>query len=117
MRALAAGNNDPSFPSATDTRTVDENERAGANVGAPVVATDADSDRLTYFLSGTDAAAFEINSSSGQLRTRAALDYEAESTYRLTVTATDPSGGFGEVTVTISVGNVQEAGTATLSPL
>ena len=117
VRALAAGNNDPSFPSATDTRTVDENERAGANVGAPVVATDADSDRLTYFLSGTDAAAFEINSSSGQLRTRAALDYEAESTYRLTVTATDPSGGFGEVTVTISVGNVQEAGTATLSPL
>ena len=33
------------------------------------------------------------------------------------VTATDPSGGFGEVTVTISVGNVQEAGTLALLPL
>ena len=33
------------------------------------------------------------------------------------VTATDPSGGSGEVTVTISVGNVQEAGTLALLPL
>ena len=118
VRAPAPGNNDPSFTPAPDTRTVDENEPAGSNVGAPFVATDADNDRLSYFLSGTDAAAFEINSSSGQLRTRAALDYEAESErIRWTVTATDPSGGFGEVAVTISVGNVQEAGTATLSPL
>ena len=117
VRAPAPGNTNPMFPSATDTRTVDENERAGTNVGAPVVATDADNDRLSYFLSGTDAAAFEINSSSGQLRTRAALDYEAQQTYAVDVTATDPSGGFGEVTVTISVGNVQEAGTVALLPL
>ena len=117
VRALAPGNTNPSFPSATDTRTVDENERAGTNVGAPVVATDADNDRLSYFLSGTDAAAFEINSSSGQLRTRAVLDYEVQRTYAVDVTATDPSGGFGEVTVTISVGNVQEAGTVALLPL
>ena len=117
VRAPAPGNNDPSFLSGTDTRTVDENERAGTNVGAPVVATDADNDRLSYFLSGTDAAAFEINSSSGQLRTRAVLDYEVQQTYAVDVTATDPSGGFGEVTVTISVGNVQEAGTVALLPL
>ena len=84
VRAPAPGNNDPSFPPATDTRTVDENERAGTNVGAPFVATDADNDRLSYFLSGTDAAAFEINSSSGQLRTRAVLDYEVQQSYRWT---------------------------------
>ena len=117
VRAPAPGNNDPSFLSGTNTRTVDENERAGTNVGAPVVAADADDDRLSYFLSGTDAAAFEINSSSGQLRTRAVLDYEVQQSYQVTVTATDPSGGFGEVTVTISVGNVQEAGTVALLPL
>ena len=137
VRALAPGNNDPSFPPATDTRTVDENERAGSNVGAPFVATDtrtvdenepagsnvgapfvatdADYDRLSYFLSGTDAAAFEINPSSGQLRTRTVLDYETKQSYQVDVTATDPSGGFGEVAVTISVGNVQEAGTVRLS--
>ena len=117
VRAPAPGNTNPSFLSGTNTRTVDENERAGTNVGAPVVATDADNDRLSYFLSGTDAAAFEINSSSGQLRTRAVLDYEVQQTYAVDVTATDPSGGFGEVTVTISVGNVQEAGTVALLPL
>ena len=117
VRALASGNSDPLFPSTTDTRTVDENERADTKVGAPFVATDADNDRLSYFLSGTDAAAFEINSSSGQLRTRAVLDYEVQRTYAVDVTATDPSGGFGEVTVTISVGNVQEAGTVALLPL
>ena len=100
-----------------DTRTVDENEPAGTIVGAPFVATDADNDRLSYFLSGTDAAAFEINSSSGQLRTRAVLDFETQQRYLVDVTATDPSGGFGEVTVTISVGNVQEAGTVALLPL
>ena len=117
VRALAPGNNDPSFTPAPDTRTVDENEPADTIVGAPFVATDADTDRLSYFLSGTDAAAFEINSSSGQLRTRAALDYEAKQSYQVDVTATDPSGGSGEVEVTISVGNVQEAGTVALLPL
>ena len=117
VRAPAPGNTNPSFTPAPDTRTVDENERAGTNVGAPFVATDADSDRLSYFLSGRDAAAFEINSSSGQLRTRAVLDYEVQQIYAVDVTATDPSGGSDEVTVTISVGNVQEAGTVALLPL
>ncbi len=119
VRALAPGNSDPSFPSASgpDTRTVDENEPVGTIVGAPFVATDTDNDRLTYFLSGTDAASFEINPSSGQLRTRTVLDYETQQSYQVDVTATDPSGGFGEVFVTITVGNVQEPGTVRLSLL
>ena len=115
VRALASGNSNPSFPSATENRNVDENERAGTIVGAPFVATDADNDGLSYFLSGTDAASFEINPSSGQLRTRTVLDFETQQSYLVDVTATDPSGGFGDVAVTISVGNVQEAGTVRLS--
>ncbi len=117
VRAFASGNTNPLFPSGPDTRTVDENEPVGTIVGAPFVATDTDNDRLTYFLSGTDAASFEIDSSSGQLRTRTVLDFETQQSYLVDVTATDPSGGFGEVTVTITVGNVQEAGTVALLPL
>ena len=85
-------NEDPSFALANDTRTIEENKPAGEPLGAPFQATDGDGDTLTYSLSGRDAADFEIDAASGQLRTRAALDYEAQSTYRLDVTATDPSG-------------------------
>ena len=70
-----------------------ENTGAGENVGAPVTATDADQeDTLTYKLSGTDAPSFSIVPASGQIQTKAALDYEAKSTYTVTVTATDPFG-------------------------
>ena len=47
------------------------------DIGRPVSATDADNDALTYSLDdSTDADSFSIDASSGQLRTRAALDYE-----------------------------------------
>ena len=39
---------------------MDENTRAGANIGAPVAAVDPESNRLTYTLTGTDADAFTI---------------------------------------------------------
>ena len=47
------------------TRMVAENTAAGANIGGPVVATDVDSgDTLTYTLGGTDAASFDIESTT-----------------------------------------------------
>ena len=53
-----------------------------ANIGTPVVATDVDSDdtadTLTYGLSGTDAASFAIDAETGQLKTKADLDYETK---------------------------------------
>ena len=42
-------------------------------------------------MEGTDAASFDIVSTSGQLRTKAALDYEAKSSYEVTVKAADAS--------------------------
>ena len=107
-------NEDPSFALANDTRTIEENRPAGEPLGAPFQATDGDGDTLTYSLSGTD---FEIDAASGQLRTRAALDYEAQSTYQLDVTATDPSGHSDFIRVTVTVENVEEPGTVTLSPV
>ena len=75
--AAAAANNAPEFTEGTSTtRSVAENTPSGANIGAPVAATDADSgDTLRYTLVwyGTDMASFAIVSTSGQLQTRAAL--------------------------------------------
>ena len=105
------------FPSATDTRTIPENTDAGVNLGAPFTATDGDNDLLTYSLdSSGDADSFSIDAVSGQLQTKAPLDYETTPSYTVTVTAEDPSGEADTITVTITVTNVEEAGTVTLSP-
>ena len=87
-------------------RSIRENTRAGTNLGAPVRATDANNDRLTYSTPESDY--FEVDASSGQLRTKAELDHEDEDEYTVTVTATDPGGGTGAVTVTITVTDVNE---------
>ena len=101
----------------TATRTVVENTPAGVDIGAPISATDSTDDPLTYTLSGTDAASFDIVSSSGQLRTKAPLDYETKNTYTVTITVHDdtlPNISYGDtiisftdtIDVTISVTNV-----------
>ena len=91
------------------TRTVAENTAANTNIGSAVAATDADTgDVLTYTLGGTNAAAFSINSTTGQLRTRAALDYETKSSYSVTVSVSDGNGESNSIPVTITVTDVSE---------
>ena len=60
------------------TRSVAENTASGQNIGRAVSATDPENGTLTYTLGGTDASSFSIVSTSGQLQTRAALDYETK---------------------------------------
>ena len=105
----------PEFSEENATRSVDENTEAGHAIGTPVTATDADT--LTYTLGGTDAASFSIVSGTGQLQTRAALDFEGKSSYKVTVIATDASGAATSIPVTITVNNLEEAGTVTLTLL
>ena len=63
-------------------RDVPENTPPGVNIEAPISATDADEDdlefgnSLTYKLGGTDADKFDIDPSTGQLITKAPLDFE-----------------------------------------
>ena len=104
-------NNAPTFTDGTSTtRTIAENTASGTNIGTAIAATDADTgDTLTYTLGGTDAAAFRINSTSGQLRTSAALDYETKSSYAVSISVSDGNGGSDSIAVAISVTNVNEA--------
>ena len=108
----SAGTPTPEFP-ATETgdRSVAENTAAGDNVGDPVTAMDADrDDTLTYALSGTDAASFDIDMGTGQIMVGAGtmLDFETTTSYMVVVTATDGSGANDTQMVTISVTNVDE---------
>ena len=117
-------NQRPTFPSTeSGARTVEENTRAGVSVGDPVAAEDMDDDRLTYSLSGTDAAAFSIVTTTGQLRTLEPLDFEDKPSYSVTVEVHDGLDGLGDPSmsiddtqaVTITIENVEEQGTVTLS--
>ena len=95
-------------------------ESGGA--GAPVAAADPDGDTLSYSLSGDDAGSFEIDASTGQLWSKAPLDYETQANYTLVVSVRDSRDFNGDpdtaidaaVTVTIVVVNVGEAGTLSL---
>ena len=104
----APTNNPPVFSSGTITRSVAENTASGQNVGAPVAATDDDDgDTLTYSLEGTDGGSFTIDSTSGQIQTSAALNYEAKSSYSVTVKVNDGTVNVAKA-VTISVTDVDE---------
>ena len=106
-------NNAPVFVEGTATeRSVAENTPAGRNIGGPVTATDLDEDVLTYSLSGADAASFGIVSATGQLRTRAPLDYEQKNTYSVAVLVSDGNGGTASIGVAINVTDVNETPTA-----
>lgn len=81
-----------------------------------VTASDADSDTLTYSLSGgDDAALFQIDASNGTITFRAAPDFEspqdkdANNAYSLVVTVSD--GDLSDTqSITVTVGNVDEDG-------
>ena len=102
-------NNAPVFVEGSATeRSVPENTPAGKNIGGPVTATDEDEDVLIYALSGADAASFSIVGTTGQLRTRAPLDYEKKNTYSVAVLVSDGKGGTDTIGVAINVTDVAE---------
>ena len=115
----------------TVTITVNNVEEAGKvsltwtrpQVGAEITAslTDPDDgDTLFYSLDVDSAAIFNIDSSNGQLKTKADLDQEAEETYTVTVSVRDSrnANGVGDmesdasinvtITVTITITDVNE---------
>ena len=111
----------PAFPSDEGGMREVEETRGGEahvaqDIGAPVAATDPDGDTLTYSIKdGSDL--FEIDS-SGQLRTKAAVDYEIPSSHKHTivvqVTDSKDIDGVADtviddtITVTITVTNLDD---------
>ncbi|MDE2943310.1 MAG: fibronectin type III domain-containing protein [Gemmatimonadota bacterium] len=80
---MTVPNRPPAFGSGTPSRSVAENSVAGTSVGAPVTASDADGDPLSYSLaSGGAASSFAVGPRTGQLEvaTGALLDYEGGDT-------------------------------------
>ena len=112
-------NTEPAFPaSETGDRSVPENTTGVVNVGAPVAAMEDDGDTLTYAISGSEAASFDVHASSGQLRTKAGVTYnhEAKGSYSFTLAVHDGKNRVGgastaiddSITVTVTVTNVDE---------
>ena len=95
---------------ASATRSLAENTPAGQNIGSPVRATDGDGGTLSYSLEGTDAASFNLVTTSGQLRTKAGViyDYESKNRYEVTVRVSDGQGGSATIGVTINLTDVSE---------
>ena len=109
-------NTAPRFDASTVTLRVNENSAEGAHVDSPVIAKDRDSnDRITYSLSGDDAAVFRLDRSSGQITVAGELDFETKDTYFVTMIATDRGRLNDEIGITIEVINVDEPGAVTLS--
>ena len=99
------------------SRSVKENTPPGRAIGAPITANDAEDDPLTYTLSGADAGAFTIDGATGQLRTKAPLDFETRRTYdALTVTVDDGHGHTDTRSLTVSVTDVDEPPTKPDAP-
>ena len=112
---VEGANSDPTFPMSTADREVAENTAAGQDVGAVLTATDSDMDTLTYSLEGTDAASFDLDTTttagSAQIQTKTGVtyDYEVKSSYTVVVKADDGHGGTpARVTVTIEITDVDE---------
>ena len=111
-------NERPEFSGATTSRSVVENTPAGRNIGLPVVAADQDrGDALTYILDNSAVEFFDIDETTGQLKTKSELNAESRTTYNVNLGVHDGKDDEGNpdttvdayIYVTITVENVDEA--------
>lgn len=105
--------NSPVFTKNFYKAFVDENTPAGVEI-LTVTATDKDqgsNGEIHYFLK-TDSDSFDLNSTTGVIRTREPLDYERQSVYKITVAAKDQPEGVvpkeGEAEVEINIRDVND---------
>ena len=104
-------------PSITGGQLVGRDENGDTTV-ATYTATDAESDNITWSVTGADAGFFTIaadpgNANLGVLTFNTVPDFETQSTYSVTIVAADDGepSMFSERAVTVTLENVDETGT------
>ncbi|MXW24048.1 MAG: hypothetical protein F4Z96_05255, partial [Chloroflexi bacterium] len=117
---IAASNNEPTFGvDGVLTREVAENSGANVDIGAAVAASDDDTgDTLYYWLTGSDASSFTIDSGTGQIKTKDGITYnfEVREFYDVSVNVRDNKDAAGNsnalrddtVSVIVNVADVNE---------
>ena len=104
-------------PVVSGSASVSGDENKTASLGK-YTASDPDSDALSWSVSGTDASAFELqasdSASSRNLHFVSKPNYETKSSYQVSVGVSDGSLS-ARLAVSVSVNNVEEAGSVTLS--
>ena len=107
LTITVTGTNDAPLITSPTTGLVSENA-PNTTVVYDANATDVDAgDVLSYSISGADAAAFNINAATGEVRLNAPANFERQTSYSITVTATDNGTPALSATraVTITVAN------------
>ena len=111
-----AENTNPAFlEGETASRSLREDVAAGTDVGAALLAVDADSDPLEYTVSG-EIGPFSFDPATAQLRVAETLDYETATTYTIGVQVQDGQDDSGNsdtavddtIEVTITVEDLDE---------
>ena len=108
-------NDPPEFGADRASLTVDENTAPGVTVGDPITANDPNGDDITYSLAGSSEFTVDPQTGQVQVTAEATLDHETASMHSLTLQAMDIHGDQDEISITVSVNNLDEAGTLTLS--
>jgi hypothetical protein len=109
-------NEAPTFDATSYTEDFDEDDTGTV---VTVSATDAESDAITYSISGADAAYFTIDSTSGAIsfdddpNFEAPGDTDRNNDYVFTAVATDEHGEASTVSVTVNVDDVADAPSTT----
>ena len=98
----------PTFSGGSDaTASVEEGTEATEVVYQADASVDGDTDHtVTYSLAGPDAASFEIDANSGEVRLREVADFETKNSYDITVIATNEDGVTSQQQVSVSVEDV-----------
>ena len=105
-------NVDEVIPTITSGATgTDLAENSGSGQTIYTITSDANDGGTiqSYAIAGTDAALLGVNASTGVVTLTADPDYETQSSYSFTVTATDETGTSNATTVTFSITDVVES--------